>query len=490
MSAHSRRTWARALAITDVGVAGLQRLTTALPQIERADVIVALAGMEGALPTVLGRSGFGPHRRRSHLGRLRRRARRSHRAAVDDGLVRSGNRRRRHRQRLRRSVRRAPDALAAMTTTPPTTLYLDPSFRCVRRHAARNPGWARSRPRSGLRRPRRARPRRLVDNPVHLATGRPERHPGRGHRPPAAHDHDQERHRSQPTRRWSAIDHLIATASLPDRVREGARATFRRLGEIEADAPRGVDRTRSTSTRSGRWTPSSTSSVCGSLCTTSGRRALSSGRSVSATERYAGAHGMLPLPAPATASLLAGAPIRSIDVELETCTPTGAALLATIGEWGLIPSGTLVASARGAGGRDPATHPNVISGHLIEPASTPVPVPASSQAAVILETNLDDVTPEVLGYLIDRLLAAGADDAWITPIVMKKTRPAHRLAVLASPALGAELRAIISAETRTLGIREIIVEQVPTRPPNRTCRARRALDPDQGRPAWGQTGTR
>lgn len=347
-----------------------------------------------------------------------------------------------------------------MTTTPPTTLYLDPSFGasgdmllgtlvglgvdleavCAVLVELGLDDWSITQStllRAGLSATR-------VEVTV----------------PPAAHDHDQERHRSQPTRRWSAIDHLIATASLPDRVREGARATFRRLGEIEADAHgvsieevhfHEVGAVDSIVDIVGVWLALH---HLGPASVVIGPVGIGYGT-------VASAHGMLPLPAPATASLLAGAPIRSIDAELETCTPTGAALLATIGEWGLIPSGTLVASARGAGGRDPATHPNVISGHLIEPASTPVPVPASSQAAVILETNLDDVTPEVLGYLIDRLLAAGADDAWITPIVMKKSRPAHRLAVLASPALGAELRAIISAETHTLGIREIIVSKFP-----------------------------
>ena len=82
-----------------------------------------------------------------------------------------------------------------------------------------------------------------------------------------------------------------------------------------------------------------------------------------------GAHGVLPLPAPATASLLAGAPVRSIDVEMETCTPTGAALLTTIGTWGPMPSGTLVATARGAGGRDPHTHANVVTAHLVHTAA-------------------------------------------------------------------------------------------------------------------------
>src|SRR5690606_23004144 len=133
-----------------------------------------------------------------------------------------------------------------------------------------------------------------------------------------------------------------------------------------------------------------------------------------------GAHGVLPLPAPATAALLTGAPVRHVAVEMETCTPTGAALLATIGTWGPMPAGTLVASSRGAGGRDVATHPNVVIAHRIDAAPTSSDR-AAAVAATVLSTNLDDVTPEIVGHLIERLLAAGADDAWATSIVMKKS---------------------------------------------------------------------
>jgi uncharacterized protein (TIGR00299 family) protein len=256
-------------------------------------------------------------------------------------------------------------------------------------------------------------------------------------------------------RGWSDIDAMLAAAdALPQRVRDGARRTFRRLGEIEAaahDVP--IDAVHFHEVGAvdaivdivGVWFALD---LLGVTDVVSGPVGLGHG-----TVR--GAHGVLPVPAPATAALLAGAPVRGLDVEMETCTPTGAALLATLGTWGAIPSGVLAAQARGAGGRDPAGHPNVVTAHLLhtDPAGA-VTGSATVVTAVLLETNLDDVTPEVIGHTIDRLLAAGADDAWAVPIVMKKSRPAFELRVLCAPAAATSLRSVLSEETGTLGIRE------------------------------------
>ena len=254
-------------------------------------------------------------------------------------------------------------------------------------------------------------------------------------------------------RHWSDIDAMLAGASgLSERVRAGSRATFLRLGEIEAaahDVPldhvhfHEVGAVDAIVDIVGVWIALDLLDL----------DAVSSGPVGLGHGTVCGAHGMLPLPAPATASLLAGAPVRSIDVEMETCTPTGAALLATIGTWGPMPSGTLLATARGAGGRDPNTHANVVTAHLVDTALDGVGT-TTSTAAIVLSTNLDDVTPEVLAHTLDRLLVAGADDAWVVPIVMKKTRPAFELCALTTAALAPALRAIISAETGTLGIRD------------------------------------
>ncbi len=257
-------------------------------------------------------------------------------------------------------------------------------------------------------------------------------------------------------RDWASIDAMLGgAAGLPERVRSGARDTFRRLAEVEAaahDVP--IDRVHFHEVGAidaivdivGVWIALDLLDVADVVA---GPVGLGHGT-------VAGAHGLLPVPAPATATLLAGAPVRSIDIEMETCTPTGAALLTTIAAWGPMPSGLLVATARGAGGRNPTTHPNVLSAYLVDTAASDREV---TSAAVVLATNIDDVTPEVLGHTVDRLLVAGADDAWVVPIVMKKSRPAFELCALTSPALAPTLRAIISAETGTLGIRETPVSK-------------------------------
>ena len=263
---------------------------------------------------------------------------------------------------------------------------------------------------------------------------------------------DEERtgHRHRP---WREIDAMVAAADLPVAVRDGARRTFRLLGEIEAsahDVP--VDDVHFHEVGAvdaivdivGVWLGVD---MLGVDRVVTGPVGLGHG-----TVRVA--HGVMPLPAPATAALLAGAPVRGLDVAMETCTPTGAALLATLGSWGPIPAGVLVTGARGAGGRDPAGHPNVVTAHLLAEAPDGV---SGSVAATQLETNVDDVTPEVVGHVIARLLALGADDAWAVPIVMKKSRPAFEIRVLCAPALAPELRRVLGEETGTLGIREVAV---------------------------------
>ena len=262
----------------------------------------------------------------------------------------------------------------------------------------------------------------------------------------AAQDHH---HRS-----WTTIDGLLAGAGLPDRVESGSRATFRRLGEVEAAIHRiDIDQVHFHEVGAvdaivdivGSWLALDALDVDH---VTVGPVGLGHG-SVGA------AHGRLPVPAPATAELLAGAPVRPLDVEAETVTPTGAALLATMASgWGPIPAGVLVTSARGAGGRDPQDYPNVVSGYLIEPsASADQTGGIDQQRSVVISTNLDDVSPEIVGHTIARCLAAGADDAWATPVVMKKGRPGVELHVLSPPDRSEGLRQLVMAETGTLGLR-------------------------------------
>ncbi|WP_431946911.1 nickel pincer cofactor biosynthesis protein LarC [Actinacidiphila sp. bgisy167] len=163
------------------------------------------------------------------------------------------------------------------------------------------------------------------------------------------------------------------------------------------------------------------------------------------------AHGVLPCPAPATLALLAGASVKGSDLPGETVTPTGAALLhAVSARYGPPPPMTLGRTGYGAGTRSLPDRPNVVSVTL--GARTPA---GGNEEVVVLETNLDDVTGELLGHVISRALDAGALDAWTTAAVMKKGRPAHVLHVLTAPHHEGRLRDLLLAETGTLGIRRI-----------------------------------
>lgn len=169
------------------------------------------------------------------------------------------------------------------------------------------------------------------------------------------------------------------------------------------------------------------------------------------TGQVRGGHGVLPCPAPATLGLLEGAAVTGTDLPGETVTPTAAALLrAAATRYDAPPAMTLGATGYGAGSRQLPDRPNVARVTLGLPESAVV---TGTETVQVLETNLDDVTGETLGYVITRALAAGALDAWITPAVMKKGRPAHVLHVLARPADTRALQDLIATETGTLGIR-------------------------------------
>jgi uncharacterized protein (TIGR00299 family) protein len=166
-------------------------------------------------------------------------------------------------------------------------------------------------------------------------------------------------------------------------------------------------------------------------------------------------HGVLPVPVPAVLGLLAGsgAPVAAGEVDGEACTPTGAALLASVvTAWGPMPAMTVTAAGSGAGGRDPHGRPNVLRAVLGEPVTT-AGAPAYDEA-VVLEANVDDLDPRVWPAVLAALLAAGASDAWLTPILMKKGRPAHTLSVLSSRAALDAVRRVVFTESSTIGVRE------------------------------------
>src|SRR5436190_19825379 len=160
-------------------------------------------------------------------------------------------------------------------------------------------------------------------------------------------------------------------------------------------------------------------------------------------------HGVLPLPAPATAALLVGAPLFGVDLEAELVTPTGAALAATLADgWGVLPAMTLERVGYGAGTADWAERANVVRvllGHGVDAvAETDV---------VLLETNLDDLVPELVPDAVERCFAVGALDVWTVPAGMKKGRPGVVLSAIARPHAEAAVARAILEETPALGVR-------------------------------------
>jgi uncharacterized protein (TIGR00299 family) protein len=171
-------------------------------------------------------------------------------------------------------------------------------------------------------------------------------------------------------------------------------------------------------------------------------------------------HGLLPIPAPAVMELLRGAPIYSRNVSVELVTPTGAAILAALVEgFGEMPLMRIEHVGYGAGSAR-LDFPNVVRvvvGEADPSANAAAETVPGSE--LVLETNVDDLNPELYAYVLERLFAAGAQDAWLTPIVMKKGRPAVTISVLASPSREEAIRQVLFRETGTLGIRSSVVDK-------------------------------
>jgi uncharacterized protein (TIGR00299 family) protein len=169
------------------------------------------------------------------------------------------------------------------------------------------------------------------------------------------------------------------------------------------------------------------------------------------------AHGKLPLPAPATLALLSGVPIRYMDVESELVTPTGAAILTTIANrFGGFPPLTLHKIGTGSGQRD-LPFPNVIRLWLGE---TPSVDGLNIEPLNVIETNIDDMNPQIYAHVMERMFSAGALDVTLTPQQMKKNRPAVLLSVVCRPDLSDSLIRILFEETTTLGVRRQTVERI------------------------------
>ncbi|HRE03907.1 MAG TPA: LarC family nickel insertion protein, partial [Ilumatobacteraceae bacterium] len=175
------------------------------------------------------------------------------------------------------------------------------------------------------------------------------------------------------------------------------------------------------------------------------------------------AHGQIPVPAPAVAALLAKrrAPAIGLDTHLEIATPTGVALMTALAdEFGPMPAMTVTNTGFGAGTKDVDGRPNVVQ-VVIGEATVQSAAASAGQPVRLLEVNVDDVTGEVVAHTIAAVLGAGAHDAWATPIVMKKGRPAHTIHALCDPARTADVAATLVRESGSLGVRGTTIERWP-----------------------------
>ena len=169
------------------------------------------------------------------------------------------------------------------------------------------------------------------------------------------------------------------------------------------------------------------------------------------------AHGVLPVPAPATARLLMGKPTYSNGVQRELVTPTGAAIVATLCDsFGPQPAMKVSAIGYGAGTADLEAQPNVL--RILAGEMSPS-VDSHGGTIRVLEANLDDMNPQIFGYLLEKALAAGALDVFGTPVHMKKSRPGTLVTILCKPEDQTKFEEMLFAETTTLGVRSYLVER-------------------------------
>ena len=260
-------------------------------------------------------------------------------------------------------------------------------------------------------------------------------------------------------RTFASIRRLLDEATLPDPARELAQRMFHRLAVAEA-AVHGRDVEQVTFHEVG-----AVDSVVDIAGTALAITMLGVDRSFASPVptgmgMMRSEHGAMPIPAPAVVELLRGAPLFSKGVPVELTTPTGAAILATVAEgYGELPPMHIEAIGYGAGERS-LEFPNVLR-VLIGEAADAKAEPASDGDAVsqevVLETNVDDLNPELYAYVLERLFDEGAQDAWLTPILMKKGRPAVAVSVLCSAQQQDAMREVLYRETGTLGVRASLV---------------------------------
>ncbi len=255
-------------------------------------------------------------------------------------------------------------------------------------------------------------------------------------------------------RHWHHIEAIIDKGSLTARQKDLATRIFMRLGEAEARA-HGVDLSKIHFHEVGAV--DSIIDIVGSAV----------GLDLLGVDRYEAsaippgrgwikaAHGRMALPAPATAEILKGVPLAESPIEMEMTTPTGAAIVTTVAErFGPLPALTVESIGLGAGTRETADQANILRLFV-----GTVELPASSDRVWMLETNLDDLPGEVVGYTTLKLMEAGALDAFVTPIQMKKNRPGVMVSVLCDDARITAMEEILFRETTSLGVRRYPVSR-------------------------------
>ena len=250
---------------------------------------------------------------------------------------------------------------------------------------------------------------------------------------------------------------LVEEARLPERVRERALATFDALAAAEGKLHRRPPESVHFHEVGGVDAIIDVVGTCAALEVLEVDEVVVS-PVANGTGMVRAAHGLLPVPAPAVVELLRGAPTYAIDVPTELTTPTGAALAAALADrFGELPAMTVEDVGFGAGSADLGERPNLLQ-VVVGAASVEL---AQGQPVVQLEVNVDDATGETLAHAVAALLEVGAHDAWVTPIVMKKGRPAHTVHALADVALAAQVARTLTTETGSLGVRGQTIERWP-----------------------------
>ncbi|HEX6232438.1 MAG TPA: nickel pincer cofactor biosynthesis protein LarC [Jiangellaceae bacterium] len=257
-------------------------------------------------------------------------------------------------------------------------------------------------------------------------------------------------------RKWTDIRELLDRAPLDPAVRNLAVAAFTRLADAEAQVH---------GTEPGQvhfHEVGALDAIADVVGFAAGFQSLGLDR-VTASPVAVGSgsvstsHGLLPVPAPAVVELLKDVPSQGGAAGVELATPTGAALLTSVAAgFGDQPPMRTRRQAFGAGGRELDDRPNVVRLLVGEPVGRASSAPTAT-TAVVLEANVDDLDPRIWPTVLTKLLAAGASDAWLVPILMKKGRPGQTLCVLADAEVVDRLRAVMFAETTTIGLRETTV---------------------------------